>query len=284
MSCPNLDVRRARPHPASPHDRTWMATSLVLLLALTTLVSGCDDGEATAEDTFGSETDTRNLDGLTSDAPSSDLSDTLDVPSDGRSDDADTAIGLDQRDAPDTSMGIVDTRDAVEADATACAGACRVVTLEATFDGDVFPFDRAFYGLTAPSQSTSGEWEVHLEAHAGGSSECPTEASPTPDRTVVLSGLTVVDVEAPSSGPLDSGLSASLLDFEGSVLGGEPVASATFVEVTAQSGDVCTGCVGQPAPSDPDGFVALDLHAELDAGTISGHVFAAHCDSMDVGE
>lgn len=41
-------------------------------------------------------------------------------------------------------------------------------------------------------------------------------------------------------------------------------------------------CVGQPAPAHPNGFVALELTATFEQGTLSGHVYALHCDSLDL--
>jgi hypothetical protein len=36
-----------------------------------------------------------------------------------------------------------------------------------------------------------------------------------------------------------------------------------------------------PAPADPDGLLALDVALTFESGTITGHLFATHCDSLD---
>ncbi|MCA9550108.1 MAG: hypothetical protein KC933_08740, partial [Myxococcales bacterium] len=51
-----------------------------------------------------------------------------------------------------------------------------------------------------------------------------------------------------------------------------------------QGGALCPACVGMPAPAHPEGFVALEVQASFPEGGLSGHVFATHCDSMDVRE
>jgi len=39
---------------------------------------------------------------------------------------------------------------------------------------------------------------------------------------------------------------------------------------------------GQPAPSHPAGFVALDRDATFDEGTIKVRLYAVHCDNLDL--
>lgn len=39
-----------------------------------------------------------------------------------------------------------------------------------------------------------------------------------------------------------------------------------------------------PAPNDPDGMVALDVTLTFPDGTVTGHLYATHCDSLDLVE
>lgn len=132
--------------------------------------------------------------------------------------------------------------------------------------------DRAVYGLTIEAgQPTT----AHVEAYRGGGAGCPTEASPTPDYTLVLGAVPVPTAAATVTSP------GNLLDFEGDLLGGALGARATAVTLTPVAVDVCPTCVGGAAPSDPDGFIALDASLTFEGGTVSGHLFATHCDSLD---
>ena len=74
-------------------------------------------------------------------------------------------------------------------------------------------------------------------------------------------------------------MSASLLDFDGALLGNTPVSQATAVSITPTASSVCTTCVGQGP--DPSGYVALDMVATFPEGTIAGHIYATHCESLD---
>jgi hypothetical protein len=120
-------------------------------------------------------------------------------------------------------------------------------------------------------------WEIHVEAHEGGDAGCPTQTSPSPKHTLVLSGL---PAPLPSAALSESdGLTASLLDFDGALLELTPVTQATAVAVTPTASSVCTSCVGQGP--DPSGFVAFDLLATFPEGTVAGHLYATHCESLD---
>lgn len=155
---------------------------------------------------------------------------------------------------------------------TACDGACRTTALTARFGATTRTFDRAVYGVTA----TAGQPPtLHVEAYRGGPAGCPTASSPTPDYTLVLGELALPTTAAPVA------TAANVLDFVGDLLGGPLGAAATAATATPIALDVCPTCVGQPAPADPDGLVALDLTATFAAGTVTGHLFAVHCDSLD---
>lgn len=158
-----------------------------------------------------------------------------------------------------------------------CTGPCATHDLQATFGSATAPLSRAVYGLTAPANSSSGEWEIYLEAHEGGDPGCPTMSSPTPLHTLVVAGLPAPLPATPLTEA--DGVSASLLDFDGALLGVNPVSQATAVSITPTAASLCTACVGQGP--DPSGYVALDIAATFAEGSITGHVYATHCESLD---
>jgi hypothetical protein len=139
----------------------------------------------------------------------------------------------------------------LEAGPAPCTGACQVTALTATFAATRV-LDRAHFGVTASNGT------LHVEAHRGGGTGCPSDGSPTPDYTLVLGRVTAT---APGSSP------GNILDFVGDLLGGPLGAAATTVAIT-------------PVASDPD-FVALDIELTFEAGTIAGHLYATHCTSLD---
>jgi hypothetical protein len=190
--------------------------------------------------------------------------------------DAGTAdAAWDATEAADLATGDTFTSPDVAPDAgPRCDAQCRTVALIATVGAASAGFDRAYYGLTAPASSTSGRWEVHVEVHAGGPAGCPTQESPTPDQTLIVTGMTFPEV--PLTVTDADGLVVSLLDFSGA-LTAEPVLRANGEELTWIQWDLCTDCEGD----DPNGFLAFDLAAPLDAGRVEGHVYATHCASMD---
>lgn len=170
----------------------------------------------------------------------------------------------------DTSSTAV---DAAGPDAAAsCEGACRTTALTARFGAVTRTLDHAVYGLTVAAGQPP---TAHVEVHGGAAAGCPTEASPTPDYTLVLGAVPLDATGGPASSP------GNLLDFVGDLLDGALGARATSVELTSVVSDVCPTCVGSPPPSDPDGFLALDLAATFAGGTVTGHLFAIHCDSLD---
>ena len=167
--------------------------------------------------------------------------------------------------APDSAGGLP----------TACDGACRTTALTAQFGATTRVLDRAVYGITAiPNQAPT----LHVEAHKGGGTGCPSASSPTPEYTLVLGEIPMPTTAEPQA------VRANVLDFQGDLLGGPLGAAATAATAATVALDVCPGCVGQTAPSDPDGLVALDLDATFSGGTVVGHLFAIHCDSLDAIE
>jgi hypothetical protein len=145
----------------------------------------------------------------------------------------------------------------VSGDGGACVG-CEGTALTGVFGARRATFDRAQHGRAG----TDG---LHVEAHFGGRPECPTMTSPTPDRTLVLSGVRATgDARAQT---FADGVRATLLDFRG-VLVSAPLLRATAVTVT-------------PRAIDRGTRVALDLSATFDGGTITGTIVAPHCPSLD---
>jgi hypothetical protein len=188
---------------------------------------------------------------------------------------ADAATGAGTADAA-TGAGTADAAVATDAGLPGrCEGACRSLTLEARFGEARRGFDRAYFGVTGPGASASGEAELHVEVYAGGEDGCPREDSPTPARTVVarLPLLAGPVIEGPSDAA-----SLSLLDFAGDLLAGPaPLARATRFAVRPRAAAVCLDC---PAPR-PEDVVAFELEADLEGGSLEGHVFATRCASLD---
>jgi hypothetical protein len=67
----------------------------------------------------------------------------------------------------------------------------------------------------------------------------------------------------PSSSP------GNILDYEGDLLGGPLGAAATMVTLT-------------PVAAMEETFVAFDANLAFAAGTVTGHLYATHCASLDV--
>ena len=135
-------------------------------------------------------------------------------------------------------------------------------------------FDRAFYGLTSPDRSASGDWELHVEAYAGGASGCPEMDSPTPDVTLIIGGLRFPEV--PTEQREEDGVSVAVLDFSGELFE-EPAVQATGEVIYFQQWGLCTDCEGD----DPDGYLSFDVDARLEGGRVAGHVYATHCASLN---
>lgn len=153
-----------------------------------------------------------------------------------------------------------------------CTGMCQVTSATAQFGSTQRPFDRAQFGFTSPMNSVSGGWEIHLEMHGGGSPECPEQSSPTPDRTVVISGLKLP--LTPTVYAADGGVKATLFDFDGD-LTSAPLLRAMQTQLEVVAAHACESC-----PS-AERFIAFEVMAVFDGGTVSGHVYGTHCGSLD---
>lgn len=119
-------------------------------------------------------------------------------------------------------------------------------------------FDRAQHGVEANGA-------LYVEAHFGGDPACPTQSSPTPDRTLIIAGLRAV----PDGGSLTfaDGVRVTLLDFTGA-LTSEPLLRAVAVRAT-------------PVEVAPGTRVSFTLEATFDGGVLTGRFSAPHCTSLD---
>jgi hypothetical protein len=136
-------------------------------------------------------------------------------------------------------------------------------SLTARFGSVERTLDRAYFGVT---RSASGA-TLHVEAYRGGGTGCPTQSSPTTDYTLVLATVPMPSGMMPVTSP------GNLLDFKGDLLGGELGAMATAVTITPKATDVCAACNGT--------FLSADVSLTFAGGTIIGHLYATHCDSLD---
>lgn len=137
---------------------------------------------------------------------------------------------------------------------SSCEGACKQTNVTAMFQVTRM-LDSAYYGVTFDTNN------LHVEAYKRGSTGCPTMSSPTPDYTLVLGE---VEPDAPTS----TMATANILDFKGDLLGGPLGVAATMVQVERTA--IETGS-----------FVALDVTLTFQQGTVTGHLYATHCASLD---
>ena len=168
------------------------------------------------------------------------------------------------------------TADAQGGLPSTCTGDCATMNLTATFGATTRTFDRAFFGLTSPQQSESGAWEVYIENGAGADDQCPTMKSPTPDYLLLLAGMPLATVDP---GPITA--TANLIDLEGALLTDSIREEATSNTVTWAAYDPCLACAEGTEDDRPDRMVAIDIASTFASGSISGHSYATHCDSLD---
>jgi guanyl-specific ribonuclease Sa len=144
-----------------------------------------------------------------------------------------------------------------------CEDTCAQTLLTLVFGNAEASIDRAQFGFNLPD---NGEQTLHVEAHFGGDPVCPSQSSPTPDRTVIFANVPIPT----DSTPID-GTPVTLLDFEGS-LSPNPFDKATQVTLIP---------VAARMPPPEAAFVAFEVEVVFPGGTMVGHVYASHCDSMD---
>ncbi len=147
---------------------------------------------------------------------------------------------------------------------SSCDGPCDATRIVVTFGAKSVTLTRAQFGYNAAQDGSPQT--LHIEAYAGGSPECPTSSSPTPDQTLILTGVT------PTVGPFSSagGVRVSLLDFKDTF--GLPVPNVGALDVT--------GKVTSVVPGDA-GALSAEITATFDGGTLSGTLGAARCTTLD---
>lgn len=138
------------------------------------------------------------------------------------------------------------------------AGQSASTLLTATLGTRTATFTRAQHGLEPTGL-------LYVEAHFGGDPACPTQNSPTPDRTLVISGLNPMHDGGVQS--YADGVRVTLLDFTGALTQAPFVRAAS---VRATPGAVNAGTE-----------VTFALEAGFDGGTLSGSFTAPHCASLD---
>lgn len=116
--------------------------------------------------------------------------------------------------------------------------------------------DRAFYGVNADDGT------LHVEINKGGDTGCPQMNSPTPEYTVIIGRVPAMSAASATS-------PGNFLDYQGDMLpGGVLGAPATAVILSAISYSAGVS-------------IALDVSMTFEAGSVTGHVFATHCASLD---
>lgn len=159
-----------------------------------------------------------------------------------------------------------------------CDGECPETTLEVTLDGKSAKFDRVQFGYTSPAKSSSGDWELHIEAYAGGDPACPTESSRTPNQALIIGAVPVPEDETPLT-RADHGVSVVLFDFA-EALTEAPVVHGAPVTLTPGKRSLCPECATDGTGNEGD-YLTFELFAAMPGGLVSGQGFAEHCATMD---
>jgi len=146
---------------------------------------------------------------------------------------------------------------AIDASTSSCEGACKTTNLAAQFGSVQRTLDRAHYGVVTTATGS----HLRIEAYRGGRTGCPTMTSPETDYTLILGNVPMTTGMTPVTSP------GNILDFVGDLLDGALGAAATAVTITPVANDTM--------------FVAADASLTFAAGTITGHLYATHCDSLD---
>lgn len=209
-------------------------------------MAACDD-DATSNPAVDADAGSTNDAGSTKDA----------------SDGVDANDGID---AADPSDGGADA--ATESDAAGnggCDDACRKTSLDAFVNKLHRELGHAHFG----HESADAGGGLYVEVVQGGDGACPTETSPTPDRMLVLKAF---PDGSPGQIATEAGATtATFLDFVGDQLTEAVFVKAKSFKVTIAAKDF------QASPA----WLAIDVEATFDEGTVTGHAFAEHCDSLD---
>jgi hypothetical protein len=152
-----------------------------------------------------------------------------------------------------------------------CAS-CEALSVSLDFGALNASFEQAFFGLETEDQVT---WSLYVELYRGGADGCPSQESPTPDYTLIISNWPLDATELSE----EDGLSATLLDFSGDLLGGQLFVKADQISVRRVG--ACASCVNWPTPEAADGHIVVELDAQFPGGSVNGLLRASHCDSLD---
>jgi hypothetical protein len=116
--------------------------------------------------------------------------------------------------------------------------------------------DNAGYGVNADDGT------LHVEIHKGGFSGCPEMNSPTPEYTLILGRVPAMTASTATS-------PATFLDFVGDMTDNSPAPSSA----TAKTLTNVAYSMGA--------FLAFDVNLTFAEGTITGHLYALYCPSLD---
>ena len=116
--------------------------------------------------------------------------------------------------------------------------------------------DNAGYGVNADDGT------LHVEIHEGGFTGCPEMTSPTPNYTLILGRVPAMTATSATS-------PASFLDFIGDMTDNSPAPSTATVK-TLTSVVYSAGM-----------YLTFDVSLTFPEGTITGHLYAPHCPSLD---
>ncbi len=154
-----------------------------------------------------------------------------------------------------------------DAPPSTCQGACKTTSLVADFGGKKRTLVRAQFG----TQQGDGGAQLRTESHLGGAPACPTQQSPTPDYTLLVTSI-------PRGGPAGrklsdtNGVTSAFFDFKGDLGLAAPsgITKAVSVNITVVGEDTAT----------PPTWVALDVSAMFREGEVTGHLYAEYCQSL----
>jgi hypothetical protein len=172
---------------------------------------------------------------------------------------------------PPAEAGVAETGTTDDADAAlppeagpaTCEGACKKTALVATFGALTRSLDRAQFGT---QQGDAGA-QLHTESHAGGAAECPSQSSPTPSYTLIVSSIP--RGAAGGAASEKDGVTSAFFDFKGD-LSLPPFTKAKSVKLSALVEDTAT----------PPAWAAFDVTATFAEGSVTGHVYAEYCASL----
>ncbi len=116
--------------------------------------------------------------------------------------------------------------------------------------------DNAGYGVN------SDDGTLHVEIHKGGFTGCPEMTSPTPDYTLILGRVPPMTAASATS-------PGTFLDFVGDMTDNSPAPSSATVKTLTN----VTYAAGA--------YLTLDVSLTFPEGTITGHLYAVHCTSLD---